>query len=107
MMTNKIKITFFGSSRFSVICLERLKILNILPCLIITTPDMPTGRGLKLTATPVKKWATENNIACLSPEKLDSLFLLVWHHMITNYFWSLPMEKSYPKISLCCRHMGR
>jgi methionyl-tRNA formyltransferase len=64
-------LTFFGSSKFSVFCLDELKTLGILPKLIITTPDQPTGRGLKLTPTPVKVWAEENKIDCLTPAKLD------------------------------------
>ena len=65
-----IKITFFGSSKFSVFCLEELKALGLLPSLVITTIDKPTGRGLKLTPTPVKVWAEANKIDCLTPEKL-------------------------------------
>jgi len=64
------KITFWGSSEFSVYCLEALKNLNILPSLIITTPDAKVGRGLILTANPVKIWAKQNNITCLTPDKL-------------------------------------
>jgi methionyl-tRNA formyltransferase len=65
-----LNFTFFGSSKFSVFCLEELKTLNLLPSLIVTTPDKPTGRGLKLTPTPVKIWAEENKIACITPDRL-------------------------------------
>lgn len=67
---NNIKMVFFGSSKFSVYCLEELKTLGIIPNLIVTTPDAPTGRGLILTGTPVKAWAEENNIKCLTPKSL-------------------------------------
>ncbi len=93
-MSNNTRICYLGSSKFSVFCLEELKTLGILPALIITTPDMPTGRGLKLTATPVKTWALENNISCLSPDKLDSDFTT----KLSTYNSSLFLVASYGKI---------
>ena len=53
----KMKSVFFGGSEFSVLVLDELKARNILPNLIITTPDKPKGRKLVLTPTPVKIWA--------------------------------------------------
>jgi len=73
---NNLKFAFFGTSNFSVFCLEELKTLGFLPTLIITTPDKPAGRKLILTPTPVKIWAQKNKIECLTPEKLDSYFTL-------------------------------
>lgn len=93
-MKNNPKIVFFGSSRFSVLCLDELKTLNLKPDLIITTPDMPIGRGLKLTATPVKLWAEQNNIECLSPDKLDSVFAL----KLSTFNFQLFLVASYGKI---------
>jgi methionyl-tRNA formyltransferase len=88
------KIAFFGSSKFSVFCLEELKTLGILPSLIVSTTDKPTGRGLKLTPTPVKIWAKENNIECLTPEKLDSSFV----SQLQSYNSELFLVASYGKI---------
>ncbi len=64
METNNIfpKFAFFGSSEFSVFVLQRLAEENIKPFLIITTEDKPRGRHLRLSPTPVKKWALEKNI---------------------------------------------
>lgn len=91
---HEIKFAFFGSSQFSVFCLEELKNLGLLPNLVITTPDMPTGRGLKLTATPVKAWAMGNGIECLSPAKLDPDFT----SQLTAYSLQLFLVASYGKI---------
>jgi methionyl-tRNA formyltransferase len=88
------KLTFWGSSRFSVLGLEELKKSGLVPALIITTPDQPTGRGLKLTPTPVKVWASENNIECLTPAKLDADFVIV----LKKYDSSLFLVASYGKI---------
>jgi len=92
--TKSANFLFFGSSKFSVFCLEELKTLGLLPTAIITTPDMPTGRGLKLTPTPVKLWAQENSIECLTPEKLSQDFAL----KLSTLDFSLFLVASYGKI---------
>lgn len=66
---------FFGTPQVSVEILEILKSEGLLPSLIITSPDRPQGRGLKLAPPPVKIWAKNNNISVLQPEKLDSEFI--------------------------------
>jgi methionyl-tRNA formyltransferase len=76
-MINNTKITYFGSSKFSVFCLDELKNNGVLPEIIITTPDMPVGRGLILTPTPVKSWAIENKIPFLTPINLKDEDLLI------------------------------
>ncbi|MEK7669249.1 MAG: methionyl-tRNA formyltransferase [Patescibacteria group bacterium] len=63
-------MVFFGSSEFSVYVLDELKLHNILPKLIITTPDKPKGRRLVLTPTSVKIWAQNNNIEVIAPASL-------------------------------------
>jgi methionyl-tRNA formyltransferase len=69
-MPNNISTVFFGTSRFSVIALDELKKLGLIPQLIVTTPDKPQGKKLVVTSPPVKVWAEENNIPILQPEKL-------------------------------------
>ncbi|OHA26252.1 MAG: methionyl-tRNA formyltransferase [Candidatus Taylorbacteria bacterium RIFCSPHIGHO2_02_FULL_44_36] len=67
---------FFGTDNFSVGVLSELKKSGFLPALIVTTPDKPKGRGLKLTPPPVKLWAIENKIDFVQPEKLNNNFNL-------------------------------
>jgi len=69
-----MKSAFFGSSRFSVFILDELEKAGLSPVLIVTTPDKPVGRKLKLTPTPVKEWAKARNIKTLEPAKLDMTF---------------------------------
>jgi methionyl-tRNA formyltransferase len=71
---NPITFAFFGSSRFSVIVLDELAVAGFLPALVVTTPDKPQGRGLKLQPTPVKEWAIARKIPVLDPAKLDAEF---------------------------------
>jgi len=65
-----VRIIFAGTPEISAAVLQAL--LNakfeIIACL--TQPDRPQGRGLKLTASPVKKLATEFNIPVLQPSSL-------------------------------------
>lgn len=56
---------------------------------------MPTGRGLKLTPTPVKIWAEKNNIPCLTPENLKDQNILTSLEAETN---TLFLVASYGKI---------
>lgn len=72
MNINLEKLVFFGSSEFSVYVLNELKLHNILPRLIVTTPDKPKGRKLIMTPTPVKTWAQENKIEILEPNSLKN-----------------------------------
>ncbi len=70
---NKLKIAFFGTPDFSVQVLNRLEAGGIIPDLIITNPDEPTGRKLIITPPPVKIWATTKNIPVIQPENLKTI----------------------------------
>lgn len=65
------KFVFFGTPEVASKTLEILKDGGYLPSLIITAPDKPSGRGMKMTPTPTKIFAMENNIPYLTPEKLN------------------------------------
>jgi methionyl-tRNA formyltransferase len=58
-MTNFV---FFGTDEFAVKVLEQLKADNLLPTLIITTPDSKKGRHLALTPSPIKVWAQKYRV---------------------------------------------
>ncbi|MEK7526977.1 MAG: methionyl-tRNA formyltransferase [Patescibacteria group bacterium] len=90
----KINFAFFGTSDFSVVVLNELKKTGWLPTLIITAPDKPKGRGLKLTPLPVKLWALANKIDFIQPEKLDSN--LCYKLQVTSY--KIFVVASYGKI---------
>ncbi|MEX0931317.1 MAG: methionyl-tRNA formyltransferase [Candidatus Paceibacterota bacterium] len=66
---------FFGTSDFSIIVLEELIAKNLLPSLVVTTPDKPKGRKLILTPPPVKTFADARGIPCLQPEELNEAFI--------------------------------
>jgi methionyl-tRNA formyltransferase len=69
------KIIFLGTPQFAVPTLrtliyEKHEILSV-----VTQPDRPKGRGQKLTPSPVKILAKENNLTILQPKRLDDSFL--------------------------------
>lgn len=68
-----MRIIFFGSDEFGIPCLEELK-RNYKIVGIVTSPDKPKGRGMKLSPTPVKEWAIRNNIDVYQPSKLEGEF---------------------------------
>ena len=57
-----LKWAFIGTDIFAVKVLETLIMNNLLPSLIVTTPDTPQGRHLTLTPSPVKLWVIENKV---------------------------------------------
>ncbi|MFA6307640.1 MAG: methionyl-tRNA formyltransferase [Patescibacteria group bacterium] len=74
-MTKQNKhIIFWGTPDFSVPSLNILNNLNLVS-LLVTQPDRPAGRNKKLSASPVKIYAEQNNIDILTPEKLDQDFI--------------------------------
>jgi len=91
---HNLKIAFFGTSNFSVFCLDEIKNLGILPSLIITSPDKPVGRKLILQPNPVKTWAIQNKINFLTPVKLDSETI----YSLQSTAYDLFLVASYGKI---------
>lgn len=69
-----MKITFFGSDLFSLPFLEELYKKGYEINLVITTPDKPKGRGLKLEETPTKTFAKEKGLSFLEIDKFKNFF---------------------------------
>ncbi|MBR1834216.1 MAG: methionyl-tRNA formyltransferase [Bacteroidales bacterium] len=70
---------------------------------VVTVPDRPTGRGLKITASPVKQFAVEHGLPLLQPEKLRDphfqeslrqwdadIFVVVAFRMLPQSVWAMP-----------------
>ncbi len=71
-MGKDINVVFWGTSRFSVIVLNEMASVGVLPSLIITAPAMPKGRHLKLTQSEVKNWADSHGVPTLEPNEIKS-----------------------------------
>ncbi len=65
-----MKIVFFGSPASAIPSLSRLMEEGHQIALIITQPERPSGRGKKLTQSPVKKFAIKKGISVYQPERI-------------------------------------
>lgn len=68
---DKPKIVFFGSPAFALLVAEALhEAFEI--ALVVSQPDKPAGRGMRLTPPPVAAWARENGLQLLQPKRLKN-----------------------------------
>ncbi|GGH52616.1 methionyl-tRNA formyltransferase [Comamonas phosphati] len=65
-----MKVIFAGTPEFARVALERLLAAGFEIPLVLTQPDRPAGRGMKLQASPVKQCALEHGIAVAQPMSL-------------------------------------
>jgi len=65
-----LRIIFAGTPEFARVALQRLHAAGVEIPLVLTQPDRPAGRGLKLTASPVKQFALDKGIAVAQPRSL-------------------------------------
>jgi methionyl-tRNA formyltransferase len=66
-----VRCFFFGSPDFAVASLKALLSSSHEVVGVITQPDRPAGRGLKLEPPAVKKLALEHGLPILQPEKVN------------------------------------
>ncbi len=65
-----MRIIFAGTPAFARVALERLHAAGFEIPLVLTQPDRPAGRGMKLQASPVKQFALDHGIAVAQPRSL-------------------------------------
>lgn len=65
-----MRVLFMGTSEFAIPALMQLISHNFDIISVITQPDRPSGRGKKLNPSPIKKYALQNNLHILQPEKV-------------------------------------
>ena len=94
MSTNPISFVFFGTGALAESVLASLVRNGHTPKLIITKPDAPQGRHLKLTPPHIKVWAEMKGIPVLQPKILDTKF----SEQLTANSWELFIVASYGKI---------
>jgi methionyl-tRNA formyltransferase len=71
-----MRLAFAGTPEFAAVALRRLIEARLEVALVMTQPDRPAGRGLKLQPSPVKQVAQARGIAVVQPRslKLDGKF---------------------------------
>jgi methionyl-tRNA formyltransferase len=99
----KLRIVFMGTPDFAVASLDALNKAGCNVVGVITAPDKPAGRGMKLNESAVKKYAVEHNLKILQPEKLKNpefleelrslnadLQIVVAFRMLPEVVWNMP-----------------
>src|SRR6266496_1753754 len=69
-MPLSLTLVFCGTPQFAVPALQRLVQSGFSVALVVTQPDRPRGRGMELTASPVKQCALELNLPITQPAKI-------------------------------------
>jgi len=98
-----LRIVFMGTPEFAVASLDALVKAGYNIVGVITAPDKPAGRGMQLQQSAVKKYAVENNLHILQPEKLKNpefleelknlnadLQIVVAFRMLPEVVWNMP-----------------
>ena len=67
-----MKIIFAGTPQFAGSALEALLVNGETVVAVLTQPDRPAGRGMKLVASPVKQLAMQHELPVLQPTTLKS-----------------------------------
>ncbi len=70
MRKNIMKIVFLGTPDFALKSLQALYENGNEILAVVTNQDKPKGRGMKLIASPVKRFAIEKNIKVMQPLKV-------------------------------------
>ena len=99
----KTRIVYMGTPEFAVAPLQALLGHGYKVVGVVTVPDKPSGRGLKMNESAVKKFAVEHELPVLQPEKLKDpaflealaawkadLFVVVGFRMLPEAVWSMP-----------------
>ena len=99
----KPRIVFMGTPEFAVASLDTLIKAGYNIVGVITAPDKPAGRGMKMNESAVKRYALEHSLNILQPEKLKNpefltqlkalnaeLQVVVAFRMLPEVVWNMP-----------------
>jgi methionyl-tRNA formyltransferase len=99
----KSRIVFMGTPEFAVASLDKLVGNGYKVAGVVTVADKPSGRGLSMNESAVKKYAVEHGIPVLQPLKLKDpefleqlkawkadLFVVVAFRMLPEEVWKMP-----------------
>ncbi|HZI53652.1 MAG TPA: methionyl-tRNA formyltransferase [Chitinophagaceae bacterium] len=98
-----LRIVFMGTPEFAVASLDALLKGGYNVVAVVTAPDKPAGRGMKMHESAVKKYAVDHGLKVLQPEKLKTpefleelktlnadLHVVVAFRMLPENIWSMP-----------------
>ena len=100
---HKPRIVYMGTPEFAVAPLDELVSRGYKVVGAVTVADKPSGRGLKVNESAVKKYAVEHGIPVLQPAKLRDpeflkelaafkadIFVVVAFRMLPEEVWKMP-----------------
>lgn len=98
-----LRIVFMGTPEFAVASLDALVKAGCNVVAVVTAPDKPAGRGMKMSESAVKKFAIDKNLPVLQPEKLKNpafietlkelkadMQIVVAFRMLPQIVWEMP-----------------
>lgn len=98
-----LRIVFMGTPEFAVASLAALVKAGCNIVGVVTAPDKPAGRGMQLQQSAVKKYAVEQGLYILQPDKLRNpdfvallstlkadLQVVVAFRMLPEVVWNMP-----------------
>lgn len=65
-----LKVAFAGTPEFAIAALEAIQAAGFEIALILTQPDRPSGRGMKVQASAVKQWGVAHGVRVIQPRSL-------------------------------------
>lgn len=102
-MARNLKVVYMGTPDFAVESLDAICQAGYEVVGVVTVPDRQTGRGLKVTYSPVKEYALSHGLRLLQPEKLRDeafqdelrglgadIFVVVAFRMLPKSVWDMP-----------------
>ncbi|HTD94461.1 MAG TPA: methionyl-tRNA formyltransferase [Chitinophagaceae bacterium] len=103
MGLSMLRIVFMGTPDFAVASLEALVNAGYSIVGVVTAPDKPSGRGMKMNESAVKQYALQKGLKVLQPEKLKApafleelrslqadLQVVVAFRMLPEVVWNMP-----------------
>lgn len=69
-----LKIVYAGTPEFALPCIKKINESEMEIIAVLTQPDRPAGRGMKIKESPIKKYAKDNQLSFYQPEKIDEEF---------------------------------
>ena len=102
------KVVFMGTPQFAVESLKKIIEAGHEIIAVVTVPDKPAGRGLKMLSSSVCLYAKENGLPVFQPEKLNDpgfvsiiqtlnpdIIVVVAFRKLPKSIWSIPKYGSF------------
>lgn len=104
-----MRVVFMGTPEFAKASLQEIHENSSHEIVgVVTVPDKPAGRGQKIHQSDVKKYAVEQNLNLLQPEKLreedfieqlktlnPDVFVVVAFRMLPKAVWTIPKKGTF------------